>query len=75
MKSVANFPSCLGVFVADNKFQSNAQGGKKNSNIFKRFGTVFEYFRMVFERFCMVFECFRTFQNANLRVWFENLHF
>jgi hypothetical protein len=46
------------VFVADNKFQSNAQGGKKLSNIFERFCTVFEYFCMVFERFGMVFERF-----------------
>jgi len=39
------------------EFQSNAQGGKKNSNIF-------EYFYIVFEYFISVFEYFRTFSNV-----------
>jgi hypothetical protein len=41
----------LCLFVADNKFQSNAQGGKKLSNIFNRFYTFFSLFHTFFQIF------------------------
>jgi hypothetical protein len=45
------------------------RGGKKLSNIFKRFCTIFKRFISIFERFYTVFKRFRTFQNTNMRVW------
>ncbi len=43
--------------------QSNAQGGKKKSNIFEYFHSVFEYFVSVFEYFQTFSNVFERFQN------------
>jgi hypothetical protein len=54
--------------VADNKFQSNAQGGKKLSNIFDRFHTFFDGFYTFFQIFLQLLTVFNRFKHELARL-------
>jgi len=57
-----------GCLRGSQKFQSNAQGGKKDLNIFEYFLSVFEYFYIVFEYFRTLSNVFERFLHKLARL-------